>query len=110
MIQAELIYAKKVTVEFSENFMERPSLSITVKNPKFMMAEHLIRAYEMGGPILIVVGRYNLRRDNLSVFVAVEDGTYKWWGNYSDQNNFRSSWEIMYEFRRVLIEKNDCYI
>lgn len=110
MISAELIYARKATKEFCDTIVNQPWGAFSIERPIFMMAESIVHGYKMGGSVLIAIERRAYLSEQVDVWVAVDDGTYKWWGSYDNKIHFRGAWTVTHEFRRVLIEKKGFYV
>lgn len=82
---------------------------------RIFVGMHNIMGMEMGGKVAIAITgkpeEYKVVDDGydpqhtIFVWLIVENGDYWFWSGYKDAKRLRHSWDISYEFRRVLVEK-----
>lgn len=113
-----LISMKFVNTEYLEGLLsavsdEHHQLPVPDKR-KIMIASWASNAppesNEMSDILIAIAGKpkspvsYLRVEDDVFLWLPLEDGSYKFWGSYSN-SDFKHFWTVSYEFRRVLIEK-----
>lgn len=103
--------AIKVSRKFADSLGGVYGVNVHKKyNCKFYIATNKSRGQvEKMENVMIAIHYYSAKRNFYTVWFAVEDGTYVPWSCYSHLG-FHNTWEVHYEFPKVLIEKTGHFL
>lgn len=96
---------------------KRRTVIVKYRKPKHAMHQtaDFIDNAEFSNDLLMTITRnpYEVNSGRnlfpITIWLQLDNGQYFLWGNYKKANSIYD-WKILYEFRRVLIEKTDCFI